>query len=338
MSEYMKKLPSSHPARALMSIAEVAPSRTKGSFDTSALTTLRLFTSRSVHSVTHKSDYNISEIGRKKQALFMILPDEKTTYYPIASLMVSQLYELLVRQSDQRGGRLERRVNFVLDEFGNFTKLTDFTNKLTVAGGRGMRFNLFLQSFEQLTQKYDKETAAIVKSNCQTWIYLQADDKETLQDICDKLGKYTTSAYQLSSQHGRYVNPSSSHSISLVARELLTIDEIRRIQRPSQIVISRSHPGMMNAPDLSQWYFNRMCGLGGKEHNRKVREAREAARPVLSEMKGEIPLWNIWVYYAKDLQLKEAQQKSQAFASQMGAIFSEKGFRKGGSNKSEDDD
>ncbi|MGC6175131.1 type IV secretory system conjugative DNA transfer family protein [Lacrimispora sp. 38-1] len=338
MSEYMKKLPSSHPARALMSIAEVAPSRTKGSFDTSALTTLRLFTSRSVYSVTHKSDYNISEIGHKKQALFMILPDEKTTYYPIASLMVSQLYELLVRQSDQRGGRLERRVNFVLDEFGNFTKLTDFTNKLTVAGGRGVRFNLFLQSFEQLTQKYDKETAAIVKSNCQTWIYLQADDKETLQDVCDKLGKYTTSAYQLSSQHGRYVNPSSSHSISLVARELLTTDEIRRIQRPSQIVISRSHPAMMNAPDLSQWYFNQMCGLGGKEHNRKVREAREAARPVLSEMKGDIPLWNIWVYYTKDLQLKEAQQKSQAFASQMGAIFSEKGFRKGGSNKSEDDD
>ena len=149
MSEYMKKLDSNHPARALMSIAEVAPSRTKGSFDTSALTTLRLFTSRSVYSITHKSDYNIADIGRKKQALFLILPDEKTTYYPIASLMVSQLYELLVRQSDMRGGRLIRRVNFVLDEFGNFTKLNDFTNKLTVAGGRGVRFNLFLQSFEQ---------------------------------------------------------------------------------------------------------------------------------------------------------------------------------------------
>ncbi len=339
MSEYMKKLPNDHPARALMSIAEVAPSRTKGSFDTSALTTLRLFTSRSVYSITHKSDYNIADIGRKKQALFLILPDEKTTYYPIASLMVSQLYELLVRQSDMRGGRLERRVNFVLDEFGNFTKLNDFTNKLTVAGGRGVRFNLFLQSFEQLTQKYDKETAAIVKSNCQTWIYLQADDKETLQDVCDKLGKYTTSAYQLSSQHGRYVNPSSSHSISLVARELLTTDEIRRISRPHQIVISRAHPAMMTAPDLSQWHFNKMCGLGGPEHNRKVREAREAARPVISQKTGEIPLWNIWVYYTKDLQLKEAQQKSQAFASQAGAMFSSlKGYKKGGSDKSEDDD
>ena len=328
MKEYLKKLPPKHPARALLSIAEVAPSRTKGSFDTSALTTLRLFTSRSVYAVTHQSDYNIAEIGRKKQALFLILPDEKTTYYPIASLMVSQLYELLDRQSDQRGGRLERRVNFVLDEFGNFTKLNDFTNKLTVAGGRGVRFNLFLQSFEQLTQKYDKETAAIVKSNCQTWVYLQADDRETLQEVCDKLGKYTTSAYQLSSQHGKYTNPSSSHSISLVARELLTTDEIRRVARPYQIVVGRGHPAVMEAPDLSQWYFNRMCGLGDPEHNRKVREAREAARPIRSSRTEEIPLWNIWVYYVKDLQLKEAQQRAQAFAGQAGAMFSSgKGYQ-----------
>ena len=335
MKEYVKKLAPKHPARALMSIAEVAPSRTKGSFDTSALTTLRLFTSRSVYGITHTSDYNIAEIGRKKQALFLILPDEKTTYYPLASLMVSQLYELLVRQSDMRGGRLENRVNFVLDEFGNFTKLNDFTNKLTVAGGRGVRFNLFLQSFEQLTQKYDKETAAIVKSNCQTWVYLQADDKETLQEVCDKLGKYTTSAYQLSSQHGRYVNPSSSHSISLVARELLTTDEVRRVARPYQIVVGRGHPAIMEAPDLSQWYFNRMCGLGDAEHNRKVREVREAARPIISPKTEEIPLWNIWVYYTKDLQLKEARQRSQA--AQVGAMFgSMKGYQRTGGFRDEE--
>ena len=337
MKEYVKKLAPKHPARALMSIAEVAPSRTKGSFDTSALTTLRLFTSRSVYGITHTSDYNIAEIGRKKQALFLILPDEKATYYPIASLMVSQLYELLVRQSDMRGGRLENRVNFVLDEFGNFTKLNDFTNKLTVAGGRGVRFNLFLQSFEQLTQKYDRETAAIVKSNCQTWVYLQADDKETLQEVCDKLGKYTTSAYQLSSQHGRYVNPSSSHSISLVARELLTTDEVRRVARPYQIVVGRGHPAIMEAPDLSQWYFNRMCGLGDAEHNRKMREMQEAARPVISPKTEEIPLWNIWVYYTKDLQLKEARQQSQAAAQQMGAMFgSMKGYQRTGGFRDEE--
>lgn len=340
MNEYVKKLKSSHPARALLSISDVAPSRTKGSFYTSALTTLRLFTSKSIYSITHKSDFDISQLGSRKQVLFFILPDEKTTYYPISSLMVSQLYEILVRKSDERGGRLENRVNFVLDEFGNFTKLSDFTNKLTVGGGRGIRFNLFLQSFEQLDEKYNKETAGIVKSNCQTWVYLQADDKNTLQDICDKLGKYTTSAYQLSAQHGRYVNPSSSHSISLVARDLLTTDEIRRVSRPYQIVISRSHPAMMLAPDLSGWHFNRMCGLGDKEHNRRVREERERKRPVLSDVNAEIPLWNIWVYYVKDLQLKEEKQRQQVLAAQTGAVFSEK-RRNGGKRglyDEEDDD
>lgn len=319
MEAYMKRMKPDHPARALLSIAAVAPSRTKGSFDTSALTSLRLFTSKSMHSITHTSDYNIADMGEKKQALFLILPDEKTTYYPIASLMVSQLYELLVKKSDERGGRLKRRVNFVLDEFGNFTKLTDFSNKLTVAGGRGIRFNLFLQSFEQLTEKYSKELSAIVKANCQTWAYLQADDDETLEAVCKKLGKYTTSAYQLSSQHGRYVNPSSSHSISLVGRELLTTDEIRRISRPNQIVVGRSHPALMNAPDLSQWHFNKMCGLGNEEHNRQVREEREKKRKIVSSGSEEIPLWLAWVYISKDIELEDARKKTQAMNAQMSA-------------------
>jgi hypothetical protein len=39
-------------------------------------------------------------------------------------------------------GRLERRVKFILNEFENFTPLADFTNKLTVGGGRAMRFRV----------------------------------------------------------------------------------------------------------------------------------------------------------------------------------------------------
>lgn len=321
MQEYVKTLKPDHPARALLSISDIAPSRTKGSFFTSALTTLRLFTSKSVYAVTNRSDYDIADMGRKKQALFVILPDEKTTYYPIASLIVSQLYELLVKQADERGGRLINRVNFLLDEFGNFTKIEDFTNKLTVAGGRGIRFNLFLQSFEQLTEKYSKETASIVKSNCQTWVYLQADDKETLQEISDKLGKYTTSSYQLSGQYGKFVNPTTSNTLSLTARELLTIDEVRRISRPYQMVMSRSYPAMMKSPDLSQWYFNKILGLGDKEHNRKVREEREKKRPVVTKELKSMPLWNIWAYYKKDIMLKEQRKQKNMFMPDFDSIF-----------------
>ncbi len=71
MQEYVKRLKPGHPARALLSISDVAPSRTKGSFYTSALTTLRLFTSKSIYAITHQSDRDISDLGRKKQALFL---------------------------------------------------------------------------------------------------------------------------------------------------------------------------------------------------------------------------------------------------------------------------
>lgn len=312
MQEYIKRLPQNHPARALLSISDVAPARTKGSFYTSALTTLRLFTSKSIYAITHKSDFSLASLGDKKQALFIILPDEKTTFYPVASLMVSQLYELLTSTADQRGGRLKRRVNFILDEFGNFTPIADFTNKLTVGGGRGMRFNLFLQSFEQLKEKYDDHAASTIKSNCQTWIYLQADDLETLREISEKLGTYTTSSYQLSASHGKYSTPSTSHSLNLLERKLLTVDEVRRVSRPYQIVLSRTHPGMMYSPDLGQWAFNAMMGLGDKEHNRKVREEREHRRPILTDTTQEVKLWNIWIYYQKDIARQLAEQRQQA--------------------------
>lgn len=312
MQEYMKRLPPNHPARALLSISDIAPSRTKGSFFTAALTTLRLFTSKSIYAITHKSDFSLADLGEKKQALFIILPDEKTTFYPVASLMISQLYELLTMEADKRGGRLKRRVNFLLDEFGNFTPIADFTNKLTVGGGRGMRFNLFLQSFEQLKEKYDTHVANTIKSNCQTWIYLQADDLETLREVSEKLGTYTTSSYQLSASHGKYTTPSTSHSLNLLERKLLTVDEVRRISRPYQLVLSRSHPAMMVAPDLSAWAFNRMMGLGDKEHNRHVREIREKRRTIRTDIREEVKLWNIWVYYQKDIARQLAEQQSAA--------------------------
>ena len=61
--EYLKKQSPTHPARALLSISDVAPSRTRGSFYTSALTTLRLFTSKSIYSITHASDFTLTDLG-----------------------------------------------------------------------------------------------------------------------------------------------------------------------------------------------------------------------------------------------------------------------------------
>ncbi|WP_281818405.1 VirD4-like conjugal transfer protein, CD1115 family [Vallitalea longa] len=295
--EYIKTLKQSHPAKGLLSISEVAPNKTRGSFYTAALTTLRLFTNPLINSMTYTSDYDPQKLGEEKTALFIVLPDEKTTYYSLASLLVSQHYELLVNEADKRGGRLKKRVNFVLDEYGNFVKIADFGAKLTVGGGRGIRFNLFVQSFAQIDEKYGKEVAKTIKSNCENWIYLQADDLETLEEISKKLGNYTVSTYTLSASHGKYSTPSSSHSLNLTSRALLTPDEVRLIKRPYSLVISRNNPVMMYSPDLSKWSFNKIFGLGDKEHNRLIREQREKMRKERIQKTNEIDLWNIWLYF-----------------------------------------
>ena len=59
-----------------------------------------------------------------------------------------------------------------------------------------------------------------------------------------------------------------------------------------------------------------MLGLGDKEHNRRVREERERRRPVLTDVKEDIPLWNIWVYYMTD----EGRKAETAGSSGTGRI------------------
>lgn len=311
--EYCNQLPGNHPARALLAISDIAPERTRASFYTSALTTLQLFTGQAMYALTNTSDFHLGEIGHKKQALFFVLPDEKTTYYPICSLIVSQQYEILAQQADQRGGRLKQRVNFLLDEFGNFTKIADFTNKLTVGGGRGMRFNLFVQSFSQLIAKYDEHTANIIKGNCTYWIYLQSDDLETLREISEKLGTYTISSYGTSGDVGKLMSSKNNYSLSLMERKLLTVDEVKRIKRPYQIVTSRENPAIMYAPDLSQWHFNTLLGLGDPKHNTAFRVRVERGRPVITNTKEDIQLWGIWTFFIKDIEERKEREEIEKF-------------------------
>ncbi len=322
LEDYLKNIPSSHPARGLLSISEVAPSKTRGSFFTSALTNLRLFTNPLIWSMTNKSDFNPRDISNKKTALFIILPDEKRTYYSLASLFVNQCYMALVKTADDRGGRLQNRVNFLLDEFGNFTQIPDFANKLTVGGGRGIRFSLFIQAFAQLDETYNKEVAQTIKSNCETWIYLQADDIGTLEEISKKLGNYTVSTYSLSSSHGKYSTPSSSHSTNLTHRALLTTDEVKLINRPYALVTSRTHPAMMKIPDLGLWHFNKLFGLGSKEHNRRIRKYRDSKRLVRKGV-NEIELWNVWEFHKEQMKSSKTaettmKRKEEVKYTQMG--------------------
>lgn len=132
INDYINDLSPENPASRIFNIARIAPDKTRGSFFTSALAALKLFTSDSIYSMTCESDFNLKDTGNKNRIIYIILPDERLSYYPIASLFVNQQYVALVENADNRGGELTHRVNFVLDEFGNFTNIPAFSNMLTV--------------------------------------------------------------------------------------------------------------------------------------------------------------------------------------------------------------
>lgn len=292
---YMDKLPDSHPAKKLMAIAKLAPDKMGGSFYTAALTTLRLFITNDIYNMTKESEFSLSDVGAKpKQALFFILPDQKTTYYPIVTLLVSQQYEQLVTYAKKCGNRLPHRVNYILDEFGNFAAISDFQTKMTVAGGYGIRWNLFIQDFNQLVDKYGQEVAKIIQGNCHYWIYLHSQDNSTNEEISKSMGRYTTSTYSLGGSTQRYSAPSSSANIQLSERSLLNPDEVAKIQRPYQLVLSADAPAVMYSPDISKWTFNTMLGLGNKEHNTKLIDLDEKLRPERGGMSTQQNLWKPW--------------------------------------------
>jgi len=308
---YLETLPDDHPAKTLMGIANIAPARTKGSFYTSALSTLRLFTSHLICDMTCKSDFKPHELGEKKQALFIILPDEKKTYYPLASLFIAQMYQQLVNNADIKGGRLDVKVNYLLDEFGNFSKMSNFPNMLTVGGGRGIRFNIFVQSLSQIVETYGREGSDTIKGNCHNMIYLRSEDLNTLEEVSKKLGTYTIATNSKSSSYSRTSAGSSSISVNLTNRALLTPDEVRMIDRPYSLVTSMAYPAIFIAPDLSKYMFNKMFGLGDKAHNTKTRMKREENRKARESPKS-IKLWGIWNFYKTNKYQKKADMHKKS--------------------------
>lgn len=294
--KYLDEVGIYHPAAASLDISEIAPSKMRGSFYTSALVALEIFTTPDMYYLTSKTDFDMYVTGKNKRAIFIILPDNKETFYKPASLFVYQHYSTLADEADKIGGRLERRANFILDEFGNFAKIPDFQKHITVGGGRGIRYSLYLQDFNQLDNVYGDKVGKIIRANCETWVFLSTDNPETRHEISEKLGKYTVKAPSASNSSGG----SSSSSYNLTSRNLLNSDEIGKIIRPWQIVMTRNDPAIMYAPDISETVFNAMLGLGSMDFNTQLLIERNHHRKEVGKINPQdIAIWRVWERYTK---------------------------------------
>lgn len=295
LNAYLDKLDDAHPAKSVFAMAQIAASKTRSSFFTSALGTLRLFTNPNVAAITSSSDFELKDVGRRKTILYMIVPDDKKTLYPLVSIMVTQLYSMQVELANENGQRLPVDTDYDLNELGNFPTIPCLGNITSAGRSRGIRAHIVIQDIQQLESKY-KEDFKNIKTNCQVKLYLKSDDPDTLKLISDNLGKYTVEASGASNSVStdKRGNVNYSSSASLVGRNLLEPAEVKRIKSPYAICLVTGEYGAVNhLPDISETCINSVYGMGNQSHNIRLIEKVEKSRPE-RELPAVIQLWGIW--------------------------------------------
>ncbi|HBQ26673.1 MAG TPA: conjugal transfer protein TraG [Syntrophomonas sp.] len=250
---YFSSLPLNHPARSPYAVFQMSTDKMRSSIATDTLTTLQLFgVDPAVVWMIADQDHDLAAVGKDKTAVFLVIPDERTDRNVLASLYIQQSYSALVDLANQNKGRLALRVNYLLDEFGNIPAITDFTTKITTAGGRGIRFTLAVQGIDQLTEHYPQKENTIM-GQCWTWIYVLTSDNNTAKLISEKCGRYTvaTESYNSSAQ----MSGSRSEGVTqgLTSRPLVMPDEVSRWPVDSVLVLrTRLQPARLPLPDISQ--------------------------------------------------------------------------------------
>ena len=179
-----------------------------------------------VREIMSFDEMELDKLGDRKSALFIIISDTSKTMNFMATIMYTQVFNLLCEKADNEyGGLLPIPVHCILDEFSNIGRIPDFEILISTIRSRKISASVILQSLAQLNNTYDK-AADIISDNCDTFIFLGGKGK-TLRDISDLLGKETIDLYNTSDTRG--TNRSFGLNYSKVGRELLTQDELAKM-------------------------------------------------------------------------------------------------------------
>ena len=262
LSVAMGKLPTGHPAKTAYGAIKLAKDKTLASFLTSAAAALNIFADPQLVWLTAQDTVDFRALGQSDgppTALFLEIPHEKKTRYPIASLAINQVFRQctdVARTHPET--RLPRKIAFLLDEFGNMPQFPDFDQFITVSAGMGMRLVMVLQNLEQLKKHY-QDTERTIRGNAGTWLFLRTSDLQSAEELAKITGQYTLQTESLQKPHVSWLsmNPAvgnTSEGQSLAGRDLVRPDEFLRWP-PDWVWHWQAGyaPAMLPLPDLSAW-------------------------------------------------------------------------------------
>ncbi len=239
LSELINKLPYDHQARMNYKSVEIASDKTYSSILSSLQSKLGKFDSREIANVTSTNTISFEDIATKKTALYVVSSDTHTAYDFLLTIFFSQMIQQLYDFADKNGGKLPVKTFFILDEFSNIGQIPDFDKKISTSRSRGISFSVILQNLDQLKSLYEKSYETII-GNCDTHVFLGSNSYATVEYFSKELGEKTITHFSKSTNRTNENDRKGySESDQIMARALMTPDELRRMDNSECIIFEK---------------------------------------------------------------------------------------------------
>ena len=206
---------------------------------------LAAFNLPQIAKLTNNDELDLSSMGERKVALFCCIPDADTSLNYLVGMIYSQLFQTLYYMADRvHGGALPVPVNCIMDEFPNVSLPNEFEKILATCRSRSIYCSIIIQNMSQLKALFKDSWESLV-GNCDEFLYLGGNEKETHKYVSELLGKETIDT----NTYGQTKGKSGSYSTNFQqsGRELLQPDEVRMLDNQNALLFIRGERPILDA-------------------------------------------------------------------------------------------
>ena len=188
--------------------------------------------------MTSMDEMDFGSLGERKRAIFCVIPVNDSSMNYLVGMLYTQCFQELYRRADLKyNGRLPVPVRVLQDEWANVAQPESYPKILATCRSYNIGLNIIVQNVQQIKALYEKEHESII-GNCDTLLFLGGgNEPASLEFIVKLLGRETLATRTRGLTKGR--NGSSTTNYQQTGRDLMTIDEVRKLDTNKAILFIR---------------------------------------------------------------------------------------------------
>ena len=227
-----------HVAVKQYKVFKQAAGKTAKSILVTAAVRLAAFNIPQYAAMTSMDEMDFGSLGERKRAIFCVIPVNDSSMNYLVGMLYTQCFQELYRRADLKyNGRLPVPVRVLQDEWANVAQPESYPKILATCRSYNIGLNIIVQNVQQIKALYEKEHESII-GNCDTLLFLGGGNEPTsLEFIVKLLGKETIATRTRGETKGR--SGSSSTNFQQTGRDLMTVDEVRKLDTNKAILFIR---------------------------------------------------------------------------------------------------